>query len=586
MKKIVLLFSLFLLFDAYYAQKTIDTNIKTNKQDVLFQKIVDIGKKTQKQVSQYNKLNVQNQFDFTGKPLSVLQKNTSSAGMYIDWKLELETLDNFLKGGDSLTIFLKKTQEQLASFPETSLDSYYKYLDKFSEILGQNNRLVVSTNYKYFNKLREMGRVNYETNNISTLIIAPGTYSKKLEKRLTKLLSKNKAIIINNTNYVNYLRQALNVNIDYLNLFELNKVLISLEKYYLTFFKTLEAPNSAYKSLTYIGYTDNGLPSGFGLLINPDKQLISCGFWDESFPIILYSVNTFYNSKKNEDYYKYVVPESKNGKYARRKIDFNFREYKGTDFRTFNIYFGECNNDNDFRMGHGCYFYEDFDKENLIYYQGKWNVDGEKHGEGLNFNNGFVYSGNYIKGELNSGTLTWPDKKTTYTGSFKDSKMHGMGKKVNADGSVQEGLFENGSFSKSLVQLEEERLEKEENDRRLNQLAMEEKLREEKEREEKEQKEKVKYDPKIIYTHKSKTKCDYCAKTFNCTKKTATEIELDKYYYTAANPLLVIVNSVGNIQDKFLGKEPQLNEDVNKIYINTFNCPLFCSKKCEKENSR
>lgn len=480
MKKIRLLFIFFLLSDVYYAQKTVEANIKTNKQDTLFQKIVDIGKKSQKQVSQYNILNVQNQFDFTGKPLTVLKKYTRSAGMNVDWKLELETIDNFLKGGDSLTILLKKTQAQLASFPETSLDNYYKYLNKFSEILGQNNRLVVSTNYKYFDNLREMGRVNYETRNISTLIISPGTYSKKLENKLTKLLNKNKAVIINKTNYVNFLRQALGVNIDYLKLFELNNDLIAFEKYYSKFFISLDAPSSNCKNLTFIGFTENGSPSGFGLLINPSKQLILCGFWDDSFPILLYSVNTYYNSKKDEDFYRYIVPQSTDGEYPRRKIDFHFVEYKDTDFRTFNIYIGECDNNNNGRVGFGCFFYEDFDKEKLFYYQGKWNVKGEKHGEGMFYNNGFLYNGNYSNGELVSGTLKWPDKKTTYKGSFKNSKMHGMGKKVNADGTVQEGLFENGSFSKSKAQLEKEQKEKEEeNERRLAQLAMEQKLREE-----------------------------------------------------------------------------------------------------------
>jgi hypothetical protein len=456
MKRIILLFSLFLLFDAINAQKSIDANIKVNKKDVLFQKIVDIGKQSKKQVSQYNKLNVQNQFDFTSKPLSVLQKNISSEGIYIDWKLELETLDNFLKGGDSLTILLKKTQGELASFPETSLINYYNFLNRFSEILGQNNRLVVSSNYKNLYKIKDMGRVNYETKNISTLIISPGIYSKKLENKLAKLLSKNKAIIINKENYVNFLREAFSVNIDYLKLYELNNDLVALEKYYSKFFKNLDAPNSNCKNLTFIGFTENGAPSGFGLLINPSKQLISCGFWDDSFPILLYSVNTYYNSKKDEDIYRYIVPQSTNGKYSRRKIDFDFREYKDTDFRTFNIYFGECNNNNNGRVGYGCFFYEDYSKEKLFYYQGKWNVDGQKHGEGMLFNNGFLYNGNYSNGELISGTLNWPDKKTTYTGSFKNSKMHGMGKKVNADGTVQEGLFESDSFIKTQNQIAEE----------------------------------------------------------------------------------------------------------------------------------
>lgn len=459
------------------AQNSQEVDLKTSKEDSLFQKIYKLGKFYNSKISFYNSDNVQNQFDFNSKPLDVMQKNISIEATKLNWKSELELLEYFFRGGDSLQLLLKRTQDGISAFPNMSLDFYYNCVLSFSETLGKNNRLIVSTNPKYLFNLKEMGQVKYVTSKFSKLIISPGIYSKKLEKKLAKYLTKNKVLNIDKANYIDFLQNSLNVNKEYLRLFELRRELILLESYYSSFIKKLNVPNETYKNLTFIGYTNKGIPNGFGLLLNNNKQLISTGFWEESFPVLLYSVNTYFNSKKDEDYYKYIVGPSPDGKYKQRKIDFDFSQYKDKDIRTFNVYFGECNNNG--REGYGCYFFQNYTKENLIYYQGQWNTDGKQEGKGTSFNNGYTYTGNWVAGNFITGSMTWPDKKTIYTGSFKDFKMHGMGKKVNADGVVQEGLFENGTFIKSLAQIEQEKIQREqEEEKRMALLLLEEKLRE------------------------------------------------------------------------------------------------------------
>lgn len=427
--------------------------------DSLFKDIASIGSNSKKEISQYNINNIHNQFDFNEKPLSVLSGSPNEAGLKLNGLKEKEILDNFLRGVDSLPIIIKDIEKSLSKYPKISLESYYKTSKEFSGYILNNNRIIVSKNYKSLNKLKDLGRVTYKNDSFSYLIIPTGTYSKRLEKKLAKLITKNIASLVNKENVEGYIRGIYNVTREYQELCENLIKHKNMKDYSSAFFKVLNAPDESYKYFNYIGQLNNGTPTGFGYLLNNNKQLICSAYWDEGFPVVLYSVNNYHNSKSIDQFHRYIAPSSSNGKYNKRKIDFDVSDYSNSDIRTFNIYVGECNEKN-IRSGTGCYFFEGSDEASLQYYKGNWGGSGDRIGEGTHYSNGIATSGKWVNGEISNGTITWPDK-STYFGAINKYRMNGMGKKTYSNGKIEEGLFENGSFSKSLAQLQQEQVQRE-----------------------------------------------------------------------------------------------------------------------------
>ena len=81
------------------------------------------------------------------------------------------------------------------------------------------------------------------------------------------------------------------------------------------------------------------------------------------------------------------------------------------------------------------------------------------HGQGTyTWDDGSKYVGEYKDGKRHGqGTLYWKSKskifnnipaETTYIGQWMDEKMHGQGTATFADGTVKDGLWENGEFIK------------------------------------------------------------------------------------------------------------------------------------------
>jgi hypothetical protein len=471
MKKIIILIGLLLSFDRYNAQNSTITYTQTSKEDEFFQEILEMGKDWNKPNSRYNTNNIHNQFDFTLNPLAVSDQNFIEASK-INFKFEEETLDYFIKGGDSLVVLLKNTDEELSNF-KIYIESYYRYYQKFSEIFKKKRRLFVSSDFKNFDNIKEMGFEYRDSININYMVI-PYESSKKLEKKLQKKIERNEVTSLTSDNLSQYLLKTFNISKEQLELNEYQKELIELKKYYSNFFKRLaKGISDDYNyNISFVGYTLNGKPNGFGLLLNPNKQIISYGYWNDGFPALIYSLNTYHNKLADNDSYKHVM-KRKGDKYY--MIKFDTKELKDKEIKSFNIYIGECDN-NEGKFGYGNCFYEHHNKDSLVYYQGYWNR-GKKHGKGVLFNAGYKYDGEWIDGSISSGTLIWPDNKTRYIGAFLDSKMHGMGKKIDADGKIFEGLFENDLFVKSKEQLEKERLEREETEKRLAAIALEEKYK-------------------------------------------------------------------------------------------------------------
>ena len=78
------------------------------------------------------------------------------------------------------------------------------------------------------------------------------------------------------------------------------------------------------------------------------------------------------------------------------------------------------------------------------YWSGEFK-DGKLHGKGISCIGKFEWSGEFKDGKLPEGTLSF-NGIGIYVGELKDGKMHGKGKMTYADGTVKEGLFENGRF--------------------------------------------------------------------------------------------------------------------------------------------
>ncbi|XP_020908280.1 MORN repeat-containing protein 4-like [Exaiptasia diaphana] len=78
-------------------------------------------------------------------------------------------------------------------------------------------------------------------------------------------------------------------------------------------------------------------------------------------------------------------------------------------------------------------------------YEGEWNKDGRKHGEGmLVLTDGTKFVGHFTDGFCEGiGLLKFPDG-TSYAGYFAKGKYHGVGTFSRVDGMKYEGDFANG----------------------------------------------------------------------------------------------------------------------------------------------
>jgi len=72
-------------------------------------------------------------------------------------------------------------------------------------------------------------------------------------------------------------------------------------------------------------------------------------------------------------------------------------------------------------------------------YFGELNNEGKKHGKGiLKWDDGDVFEGIFDNDEKKEGTFRWKAGHT-YTGTWKNSLMHGLGKYTYADERTYEG---------------------------------------------------------------------------------------------------------------------------------------------------
>ncbi len=238
-------------------------------------------------------------------------------------------------------------------------------------------------------------------------------------------------------------------------------VMIKLIEKYL--FVQLPKRDNSLGQFLYIGNTSKNIPNGYGYLINEKKQLIAVGYWDEGFPILLYNVNLYQNpGKVYKDYTYYADAFSK--KYANKHFYLSSHSYKEHDLNSFSMYLGDfvyfSKENTNHRDGYGCNFFSDFNKTNAQYYQGYWSK-GVKHGKGMHHGFESDFKGEFANDEITFGTVTNRNDKSVYTGFINKWKITGFGKKVYANGKVEDGYFENGYYKMNKNQYQEEMNKKE-----------------------------------------------------------------------------------------------------------------------------
>ncbi len=482
--------------------------------DNIIQNVQQLGSKSDLVSNYYTLQYIHQEFDFYEEPLPILDTKLE-AGLGSGYaKIERDKLENLLKG----LIELKKQDsifnKELTKYPTfrvSEVEDYYKILNQNIQIIdfgslwpqyAKKIKKACNLDFGYnfsgkFFKTTEKNELGHNYRKVmfsNTSIISPDMkIIKKLDNIINKAItihpeiekSENKQTIIENETGLNeeyFLRKK-----QLLDLKEKNKI---VENY---LFLNLPSKNISYSQISYIGNTKNGIPSGFGYLLNDQKQLIFAAHWDEGFPIILYKVNIFNTPEKNNKMginYTYYG-ESFSKKYSNKYIDLASFKYDNRDYRSYQIYIGdyknfpyEKNSTIIQEHGFGVYFYTNWEKNNKQYYVGYWDR-GSKNGKGKQYGLESNFEGNFVNNQIISGSIYNRIDKSIYTGEIKDWRMNGEGKKVYANGKVEEGYFDNGSFKMSMKQYKEEKNRKEQ--QRIAEERKQEEIRKEEEQIRKEQ---------------------------------------------------------------------------------------------------
>jgi hypothetical protein len=282
-------------------------------------------------------------------------------------------------------------------------------------------------------------------------------------KIITKAIEKYPDVLVKEEQKQNLIKNKTGLDENFFNLVkekgEIEEVLEHIKN---KFFVSLPLKNSSNEKLSYVGNAINKIPNGFGCLLNEKKQILCEAYWEEGFPIIIYKLNNYKDSEgngKNCIYYGDAFSK----RYANKYLYFGSTKFKDTNFKTYNAYFGDYKFDAKYSQnqmeGYGCYFYANWDKNNLQFYEGNW-LNSLKEGKGKFNENGKMYDGIFQNDKIASGTYIWPDK-FKYEGSFQNWKEHGNGKKVYKNGIIEEGIFENGRYLMPEKQYNEEKRRKE-----------------------------------------------------------------------------------------------------------------------------
>jgi hypothetical protein len=296
---------------------------------------------------------------------------------------------------------------------------------------------------------------------------------KKSYMVLENATKKFSEIIISESEKHTFIENFTGLNNNYFKIKEEKRIIYeSIQILKNNYFLNIKDKTSSDENLKYVGFIENGIPNGFGLLLNTENKIILSSFWEEGFPVFIYKVNLYYNVNTLDRLVTYY------NKFTSKHKDKKLQIYKN------NLYVGQEKYDGYSIGGYGCQFYSDVKKdETLKYYIGEWDKN-ELNGKGSLFINNISYTGIFKNHTLNTGTSNWPNGDY-YKGDFLNFQMHGMGKKIYKNGKIEEGLFEYGKLLKSKSQIDQENIQEEqrrikERERKEEELRLAEQKREEK----------------------------------------------------------------------------------------------------------
>lgn len=623
------------------------TVTRTFKLDSLFQYLQSIGLKSNKIQNEYNLKYLHLVYDFQNKPVNIFSNEVGLEYDRLTRINEKAKLEIILKGLAELKYQDSVTKEELKKYGDcinsgclekvelynqlrNSIqiidfgDIWPSLLSKIARSCDWTPDVMMILNGKFYKSNIHQGDFNFSFHPINTSFakgISIEKKGKKFYEILEKAIKKNQNVIIQDLNKNSFIKSNTGLDENYFilksKLNTIQSVIKSIEENY---FLTLKPTSNTFEPFLYIGSIEDGNPKGFGYLLNKKKQLICSAYWDDGFPIVLYNVNIFINPEADNLNYSY---QGKN-KYQTKNVSLIGLQFNDSKMGTFDIYFGDFKfsptlGKNE-RNGFGLYFYNSLNKDYLLYYKGQWK-NGSRSGKGSLYLNSEIYDGEFHENIIVHGTHTYPDK-SFYTGDFKNWQKHGMGKLVFKNGTIQEGLFEDDNFKKSLAEIEQEKIQKEQERLAMEQAILAEQntknqIKEAEHQSSKNIFEKVfetltpgeqKYldevlesndDPKGIVGDKCGvlyTKCKYCGKSISYNKEWSSRIQsikvLKDEYGSALGNLFAGFGLMltGRSQDDAISKwSSDLKEDLVKIrngniyFCHETKAPKFCSRKCEIE---
>ena len=464
----------------------------------------------------YNINYVHQQFDLLEDPLSVLDaKVDASLGKNYAIAAK-EKLENLLKGyaelkkQDSVLTNKLKTYEKCKDGNCNDNKTLYNALKKSDQIIdfgvhwtALSKKIEKSCKWNnlrnfdgklYKSNKRQIGYYDYSYHlgmrsgpyKRTYIIIDPSRNNdNSFYKIVNKALKKYPDVFVQENQKQSFIENETGLDEEFFKLTKEKEKLVEMISFIeKNFFLYLPQNNSVYGRFSFIGNTKNGIPQGFGYLLNEKRQLLASAYWDEGFPIVLYNVNIFHNPESTgKDYSHYG--KSFSTKHVSRYIYLDNHGYKNENVNTFRLYFGEYTyvaaENTNYLNGYGCYFHSAWDKNDVQYYAG-FSSKSNNHGQGKHVSSTSVKEGNWENGNLVYGTITSKVDNSVYTGQIKDWRMNGLGKKIYTNGKIEEGLFENGYFLKTYAEIERDR-NQQELEEKLAEMKRQDELRAKKEKE-------------------------------------------------------------------------------------------------------
>ena len=378
--------------------------------------------------------------------------------------------------------------------------------------------------------------------------------------------------------------------------------------------------NSVYKQdifgYTYIGQVENGVRSGFGTLVNLFQDTIYKGIWKDDMPyqgqfyqfnyenkcfgncengigLMVVHTNCVYRGgfkdRKWEGKGEYIFKPTYNNSNNNYMTSTYTNGKEGADRKDFTLNAIKTENNN--------LVINKFYNGDIFFYSKKEDEDGYHKVVRL-FNNGQIFSGYVADNDNKRGTSYFPngdiyigstiyiggnDEKSgiwtklnsngtcdIYTGQFINSQLNGIGSVIYANGQIKEGLFENGKFIKSNVQIEEEKIA--EGKQKSQEIELTNKETKQKENDLFQND----FDPSKVkwnYVKNTTKECSGCPKIIQCSKKTkddlAFETNLNSIWVLPSAKLQYSLGKSFGIPNPYL------------LAVNLYECAEFCSNECK-----